>query len=112
MRSLAQEFSVVWSCDEVAAGRFDRSKPLLLRLCDNRQNHANRCLFFDFALGFDVAAVELRDMFDDRKAKACASDVVVAARLVDAVESLKNARQIVVADADPVVAYTQHDLLV
>src|SRR5438093_13473004 len=106
MRSLAQEFSVVWSCDEVAAGRFDRSKPLLLRLCDNRQNHANRRPFAEFTLSFDMAAVELRDVFHDGEAKTGAANAVMAACLVDAIESLKNAGQIFFADTGAIVAYT------
>jgi hypothetical protein len=58
----------------------------------HRQQYPNGRAPPDFALGFDVAAVELRDMFHNRKAKACASNAVMAARLVDAVESLENAR--------------------
>ena len=57
----------------------------------NRQNHPNRRPFSDFALGFDVAAVELRDMFHNRQAKAGASNAVVAARFVGAIEALENA---------------------
>ena len=69
------------------------------------QNHTNGRAAPDIALCFDVAAMELRDMFHDGKAKACASNAVMATRLVDAVESLKNAGQSVFADTDAVVAY-------
>src|SRR5439155_3660631 len=100
------------SCDEIAAGRFTWSKPLLLRLCDDRQDHANCRAFFDFALRFDVTAMELRYMFHDRQAETGSPNVFSCARFVDTIEALENARQIFFADADPVVAYAQHDLSV
>src|SRR5436190_3207345 len=78
----------------------------------DRQNHANRCAFLDFALGCDVAAVELHDVFDDREAETGAANAFGAARFVDAVETFKNTGQIFFADADAVVAYAQNNFFV
>ena len=78
----------------------------------DRQNHTNRRAFLDFALGFDAAAVELRDVFDDREAETSAANAFGAARFVNAIKALENARQIFFADADAAVAYAQNNFFV
>ena len=65
----------------------------------------------ELALGFDAAAMELRDMFHNREAETGAASTIVAARFVGAVEALENARQIFFADADSVVAHIQDDFI-
>src|SRR5882724_3874317 len=55
---------------------------------------------------FDATAVQLRDVFDDGKTKAGATQLA-AARFVDPIKSFENARQILFANADAGVAYTQ-----
>src|SRR6184192_3583710 len=111
-RSLAQEFLVFWSCDELAAGQFRWSKFLLLRLCDDRQNHANRRASLQFAFGLDVTAMELRDVFHDREAETSAADIFGCARFIDAVKALENARQIFFPNADAFVAYAKHNFFI
>src|SRR5438445_6723931 len=111
-RSSAQELLVISSCDEIAAWRFSRSKDLLLRLCDNRQYHANRRAFADLTLGFDAAAVQLRDVFDNRQAKTGSPNASGTAGFIDAIEALENARQIFFADADAVIAHAQFDFII
>src|ERR1700692_1773389 len=81
------------SCDETAALGFHRSKALLLRLCDNRQNHPNGRSTSDFAIRFDPAPVELGDVFHYRQPKSSASEFA-AACFVRAIKSFENPRQI------------------
>ena len=81
-------------------------------MCDDRQNHANRRTILEFALGFDAAAVELGDMFHNCQTEAGAPNAIVAARFVDAVEALKNARQLVFGNPNSIVAHAQDDFLV
>jgi hypothetical protein len=52
-----------------------------------------------------MAAVELRDMFDDREAETGAANAVVASRFIGTVEPLENPRQIFFVDTVAVVAY-------
>src|SRR6266403_2807998 len=63
------------------------------------------------AFRFDAAAVQLRDVLDDGKAKAGAAQLA-AARLVDPIKSLEDARQIFFANADSSVANTECNLAV
>src|SRR5438552_15050483 len=100
----------VWSCDETAAPRFRRSKPLLLRLCDNGlrrvtrqtveaqsgcivtcndstshdinwQNHADRRAFLELTFRLHAPALSLRDVFYIRDTEPCSVDFIGSACL-------------------------------
>src|SRR5207245_6722593 len=73
------------------------------------QNHANGGSLSEFALGFDAAAVELRDVFDDREAESGAPDAFGAACFIGAIKTFENARQIVFINADAVVAHAERN---
>ena len=60
------------------------------------------------AFGFDPAAVHLRDVLHDGEAQPGASQFA-AARLVGAVETLKDAGQIRFRNADTVIAHADRD---
>jgi hypothetical protein len=78
----------------------------------NRQNNPNRRAFPEFALGFDVAAVTLSDVFNDCQAKACPGNLVLRSRFIHAVKPLENSRQIVFVNSDAGVAHTQFNLAI
>src|SRR5689334_2481602 len=91
--------------NEVAAPRLSRSKRLLLRLCDSlsgnggiRQNHADCRSFSKFTFRFNATAMELNNMLHDRKSETSPPEFT-APRLVRAIKSLENSRQIFLANA-------------
>ena len=87
----------------------NRAKPLLLRLRGNhRQVHLHRGAVTDFALGLDGPAMQLRDMFDNRKTKPGPAKFPMT-RLIGPIKPLKNSRQIARRDSRPVVGHTQAD---
>src|SRR5439155_19254437 len=86
LRKIYRSIHGVSSCDEAAADEFNRSKCLLLRLCDKRQRDANRCSLARFALGFDSTAVELGEMLHYRQSES-RSTGLVAARFVPTIKS-------------------------
>src|SRR5262249_39701659 len=63
-------------------------------------------------LRFDVTAMEMRDMFYDRQAQACPSNVFGSARFVGAIEPFENARQIFFANTDATVTYAKNNFSV
>src|SRR5437879_5012490 len=77
----------------------------------DRQAHSNCSPFPRLAVCLHAAAVQLRDVFDDREAEAGAANAFGAARFVNAIKALENARQIFFADADSVVAHIQDDFI-
>ena len=68
-----------------------RSQDQLPRLTGSM--HADRRSFARLALGFDGAAMQLRDVFHDREAQA-GSAQLAAAPFIGAIETLEDARQI------------------
>src|ERR1700736_1601092 len=89
----------------------------MLRFCDSpsriggRENDANCCPFSAPAFGFYSPAVKLGDMFYNRLPEPSAAEMATS-RLVSAIKSLKDPRQILLADADAGVAYSQGDFTI
>ena len=85
----------------------------MLRFCDTasfrgvfaREQDTNGSTPTKLAFRFDATAVQLDDVLDDGKPKAGAAQLA-AARSVDPIKALEDARQIFFANADPSVANT------
>src|SRR5436305_14271145 len=75
------------------------------------QNHANGGALAEDAFGFDPAAMELRDVFDDGQTEA-GSPQFTAASPIDTIKAFENARQIGRSDAYSFVGNGTHDSLV
>jgi len=86
----------------------------MLRFCDTinfrgilgREQDMDGGAASEFALCFDPTAVQLGDVFDDGKPETSAAQLATA-RLIDAIKSLEDARQVLFPDADAGVAHSQ-----
>src|SRR5437588_6736576 len=77
-----------------------------------RKDHANCRSLSHLAFSFNTPAVQLGDMFDDRKTEAGAANAFGAARFVGPIEAFENAREIVLANSDAAIAHAQRDFVV
>ena len=84
----------------LAGVRLARGRACALRRASRAAGGCGRCCRADDALDGDPAAVDLRDVLDDRQPQPGAAQVA-AARLVDAVEPLEQPRQVLRRDAAP-----------
>ena len=75
------------------------------------QNHANCRAFPWFTFRLDAAAMQLRDVFDDCEAET-GTGAIGAPRFVRAIKPFENARQILFADPDTIVADAQYDFAI
>jgi hypothetical protein len=91
---------------------------LMLRFCDSRaigrhfrrKNDADGGTAPKLTLRLDSAPVQLGDMLHNRETKASPAEFATA-RFVRAIKSLKDPRQIFMANSDTVVAHAKHGLV-
>src|SRR6266481_2704951 len=90
----------------------------MLQFCDScaigrhfqRKNDANGRSMAKLALSLDPAAVQLGNMFHNRQPKTGPAEFATA-RFVRAIKPLEDARQILLTNADTIIAYAQRDLI-
>src|ERR1051325_4842819 len=83
-------------------------KPLLLQ---QRQNNRYRRSLTNLAPGFGCAAMQLRDVLDDRKSEPSSAQFTTPS-LVYSIKSLKDPRQVLRPNANPLIGNTYPDPII